>query len=130
MTTIPSYSQNIQEKKHNILELKKEYMKALEHLVKRNKLLAINLLGANFTMIIGAVLLWGNEKKIIGKVGFITTSSFIVLSGIITLILSIRKKLVNKISKKEFQTVTIDDQILNDLPNLELLKKLNKKINS
>ncbi|CAG8808022.1 15944_t:CDS:1, partial [Cetraspora pellucida] len=55
--TIPSYSQNSQEKKHNISELKKEYMKALEHLVKRNKLLAINLLRANFTMIIEAVLL-------------------------------------------------------------------------
>ncbi|CAG8743414.1 32005_t:CDS:1, partial [Racocetra persica] len=122
MTTISSYSQNSQEKKHNISELKKEYMKALEHLVKRNKLLAINLLGTNFTMIIGAVLLWGDEKKIIRKVEFIITSSFIVLSRIITLILSIRKKLVNKISKKEIQTVTIDeildDKILNDLPNL------------
>ncbi|CAG8623814.1 9769_t:CDS:1, partial [Scutellospora calospora] len=105
MTTIPPYFQNIQ-----------EYTKTLEHLVKRSKLLTINLLRANFTMIIGAVLLWGGEK--IGKVRFITTSSFIVLSGIITLILSIRKKLVNKTSRKEIQTMTIDDRILNDLPDL------------
>ncbi|CAG8712869.1 13024_t:CDS:1, partial [Dentiscutata heterogama] len=81
---IPSMmTQNIQEKKYNMLKFKKEYTKVLEHLVKRNKLLAINLLGANFTMIIEAVLLWCVEKRLIGKVGFITTSGFIGLSGII-----------------------------------------------
>ncbi|CAG8620354.1 7724_t:CDS:1, partial [Racocetra fulgida] len=87
-----------------------------------------HLLEANFIMIIGAVLLWGDETKLIGKVGFITTSGFIVLSGIITLILSIRKKLINETSKKEIQTVTIDDENLNDLLDLELLKKLTKEI--
>ncbi|CAG8738316.1 7261_t:CDS:1, partial [Gigaspora margarita] len=122
-------TQNIQESDlKNILKLKKEYTKALKHLVKRSKLLAINLLGANFTMIIGAVLLWSVEKRLIRKVGFITTSGFIGLSEIIALILSIKKKLVNKTSKNEIQTVTIDNKILNDLSDLELLKKLNKKI--
>ncbi|CAG8765741.1 21556_t:CDS:1, partial [Racocetra persica] len=36
--------------------------------------------------------------------------------------------LINETSKKETQTVTIDDENLNDLSDLELLKKLTKEI--